>query len=77
MDGKRKNMSLIWKKLMKLVYLGERTSFLDLENLGCTQRECKPDDTIFKEHTNHEFLLLQLKNTRMGATVRTNCRVVI
>ena len=34
------------KKLMKNEDLGERTSFLDHVYLGCTQRECKPNEII-------------------------------
>ena len=29
----------------------EPTSFLDHENLGCTQRECKPNEIIFEDCT--------------------------
>ena len=38
------NMAPIWKTLVKLVDLGEPTSFLDHEYLGCIQRECKPNE---------------------------------
>ena len=31
----------MWKVLKKEVGLGEPTSFLDHENLGCTQRQCE------------------------------------
>ena len=34
--GTKQNLSSIWKKLMKLVDLGEQTSFLDHLFLGCT-----------------------------------------
>ena len=34
------------KKWMKLVDLDEPTSFLDRLYLGCTQRECKPNEII-------------------------------
>ena len=33
---------------MKNVDIGEPTSFLDHVHLGCTQRECKPNDIIFE-----------------------------
>ena len=39
------------KKLMKLVDLGEPPSFLDHVYLGCTQRECKPNEIIIEEYT--------------------------
>ena len=35
---------------MKNVDLDEPTSFLDHENLGCTQRECKPNEIIIREY---------------------------
>ena len=39
--GKKQNIDLMWKILKKEVDLGEPTFFLDHENLGCTQRQCK------------------------------------
>ena len=36
----------MWKLLNKQVVLGEPTSFLDHENLGCTQRQCKMSKDI-------------------------------
>ena len=38
------------KKLMKLVNLGEPTSFLDHVPLGCTQRECKSNVVHLKSY---------------------------
>ena len=35
------NLDPMWKLLSKEVDLGEPKSFLDHENLGCTQRQCK------------------------------------
>ena len=35
---------------MKLVDLGEPTSFLDHVYLGCTQRECKPNESNIEEY---------------------------
>ena len=50
MAGKRNRMWLpMWKKLMKNVDLDEPMSFLDHLYLGCTQRECKPNEIITKE----------------------------
>ena len=49
--------------------LGEPTSFLDHVYLGCTQRECKPNETVIDEYrkrSNHEFLLNQIKNCQDG-----------
>ena len=39
--GKIQNIDPMWKVLNKEVGLGEPTSFLDHENLGCTQRQCE------------------------------------
>ena len=36
---KRQNLDAMWKVLNREVDLGEPTSFLDHENLGCTQRQ--------------------------------------
>ena len=36
---------------MKNVDLDELTSFLDHVFLGCTQRECKPNEFIIEEYT--------------------------
>ena len=38
--GRKQSMAPMWKKLMKLVDVGEPTSFLDHVYLGCAQREC-------------------------------------
>ena len=51
MVGKTQNLAPMWKKLMKHVDLDEPTSFLDHKNLGCTQRECKPNETIIERYT--------------------------
>ena len=48
--GKKQNMAPMWKKLMKIVDLDEPTSFLDHVYLGCTQRECKPNEIIIEEY---------------------------
>ena len=39
--GKKQNLDPMWKLLNKEVDLGEPTSFLDLVNLRCTQRQCE------------------------------------
>ena len=58
---------------MRSVDLDELTSFLDDANLGCTQRECKPNETVV-QHNNHVFLLEQPKITRVG-TRKNSCVV--
>ena len=44
--GKRLNIDPMRKILMKDVDLGEPTSFLDHEDLGCAQRECHTSKDI-------------------------------
>ena len=44
-------MAPMWKKLMKHDDFEEPTSFLDHAYLGCTQRECKPNEIIIEEFT--------------------------
>ena len=39
--GKKQNIDPMWKVFNKEVDLGEPTSFLDHEYLGCTQRQCE------------------------------------
>ena len=47
--GKNQNLRPMWKKLMKLVDLGEPTSCRDQVYLGCTQRECESNENIIEE----------------------------
>ena len=49
MAEKKQKMAFKWKNLMKKVELDEPTSFLDHVYLGCTQRECKPNETIIEQ----------------------------
>ena len=44
--GKKQNLDPMWKLLNKEVDLGEPTSFLDHEHLGCTQRQCEISNDI-------------------------------
>ena len=44
--GKKQNIDPMWKVLNKEVDLGEPTSFLDHEYLGCTQRQCEINKDI-------------------------------
>ena len=39
-------MAHMWEKLVRNDDLDEPTSFLAQECLGCTQRECKPNESI-------------------------------
>ena len=45
--GKKQNINPIWKLLKKEVELGETTSVLAHENLGCTQRQCEISKDFF------------------------------
>ena len=49
MGGKNQKMAPMWKKWMTHVDNQEPTSFLDHVYLGCTQRECKPNETIVEK----------------------------
>ena len=51
MAGKNQNLAPNWKKLKKNVDIDEPTSFLDHVYLGCTQRECKPNEAIIEQYT--------------------------
>ena len=53
--GKNQNLDPMWKLLNKEVDFGEPTSFLDPENLGCTQRQCeKAKNTVDNYRTMFE-----------------------
>ena len=52
--GKKQNVSPMWKKLMKDVDIEEPTSFLDHVFLGCTRRECKPNEKIIGQYKMFE-----------------------
>ena len=51
MAERNQNMTLMWKKLMQNVDIDEPTSLLDHVYLGCTERECKPNETIVEWYT--------------------------
>ena len=55
MEENKQNMALMWKNLMKNVDFDELTSFLDHIYLGCTQRECKPNEISFEQHYKEMF----------------------
>ena len=48
--GKEQTMAPLWKKLMKNVGIEQPTSFLGHVHLGCTQRDCKPNEIIFEQY---------------------------
>ena len=51
--GKKQNLDPMWKLLNKEVDLGEPTSFLDHEHLGCAQRQCERSKDIVDKLQNH------------------------
>ena len=68
--GKKQKMAPMGKKSMKNVDPDEPTSSLDHENLGCTQRECKPNEILLKEYRemleSRIFATATEKTTRVG-----------
>ena len=50
MWGKKRNLEPRCKMLMNKVDLEKPFAFLDQENLGCTQRECTPNDRLVDEN---------------------------
>ena len=63
--GKTENIEPTWHMFMQVADLGESTSFLDHENLGCTQRKCKIRNEFVKNTeicSNPGFLLEPRKN---------------
>ena len=53
--GKKQDIDPMWKLLNKEVDLGKPTSFVDHENLGCTQRQCEVSkDTVDNYRTMFE-----------------------
>ena len=65
MAGKKQNLALMWKKLKKDMDIEEPTSFLDHVYLGCTQRECKPNEKIIGQYNkmfDHQIKKEELEN---------------
>ena len=59
------NMAPMSKKLIELVDLDEPTSFLDHVYLGCTQRECEPNEDIVNQ-------CREMFESRISATAAEN-----
>ena len=66
--GKKENINPMWKVLNKEVDLGEPTSFLDHENLACTQRQCE----ISKDIVDN-FRTMFESRISAGATEKLPC----
>ena len=72
MAGKKKNMAPMWKKLVKLVDLGEPTSCLDhvyLDVLNVIVKRTKVLWTDTEKCSNHEFLQQELKSYQGGRSL--------
>ena len=52
--GKKQNIDLKWNAHNQKVDLGEPTSFLDHENLGCTQRQCEMKKDVVDNYRTGE-----------------------
>ena len=81
MAGKKQNLAPMCWKLMKNVDIEEPTSFLDHVYLGCTQRECKPNEKIIGQYNKMFESRISVganrEITRMGKTSRKNFSVVL
>ena len=68
LTGKKQNINPTWKVLNKEVDLGEPTSFLHHENLGCAQRQCDiSKDVVDNYRTTFESRI------SAGATEKLPC----
>ena len=70
----------MWKKLKKSVDIDEPTSFVDHVYLGCTQRECKKNETIIEQNKKmfeSRVCTGPTENYRDGKTSLTNSSVVL
>ena len=77
MAGRQQEHGSIVEEIEGTCWSWRTTSFLDHENLGCTQRECNPNEDSVSQHRD-EFLLPQLKNYQGGENLtKKNCRVVL
>ena len=63
-------MAAMLKNLMEFVDLGEPTAFLDNVYLGCTQRECKPNENVVCQYTEMFESRLSATSTEKKKTVR-------
>ena len=81
MAGKKQYLAPMWKKLMNNVDLDELRSFLDHVYLGCTQRECKPNEIIIDEYRKmFETRISAAASAKLpgwGETSRSNSRMVL
>ena len=66
--GKKQNLDPMWKVLNKEVDLEEPTSFLDRENLGCTQRQCE----ISKDIVDNYRTMFESRSSA-GRTEKSPC----
>ena len=71
--GKKQNINPMWKVLNKEVDLGEPTSFLDHENLGCTQRQCERSKDIVDNYRAMFESRISAEGTEKNYHVRKIC----
>ena len=79
MAGRTQNMAHRVEEIVETCGSWRTNIFLDHEDVWYTQRECKPNEIIIKEHKetlDHEFLQQQMKISSVGETSRKNGRVV-
>ena len=77
---KKQNLGPMWKKLMKNIDIEEPTTFLDHVYLGCTQRECKPNEKIIGQQQDVSvpyFCWSNRKISRTGQTALKNFSAVL
>ena len=82
MGGGKQNVAPMWKTLMELVHLDERTSLFDHENggdaLDVNVIRTKTQSINIEKCANHECLRQQLNNYQdVRNLARKNCRVVL
>ena len=64
--GKKQNIDPMWKVLNKEVDFGEPTSFIDHENLGCTQRQCEiSNDIVYNFRAMFESRISEGRSERL------------
>ena len=81
MAGKNQNLAPMWKRWWKTWILTNPHHFLYHVHLGCTQRECKPNETVIEQFTKDVWITYfrwsSRKITGMAETSRANSSVVL
>ena len=63
MAGRKQNLNPTWEKFIKLADLGKPTSFLDHVSLGCTERECKSNESIIIDEYRKNVRITNLRRS--------------